>query len=78
MNSHMVFIVKISPSLVIICFKDPIFRRERPCRVGLVVSVYASHTVGRALASWPGHTKDNHKDGTNYLPALHAYVRVGV
>ena len=29
-----------------------------PCRVGLVISVSASHTVGRGFASWPGHTKD--------------------
>ena len=43
-----------------------------PCRVGLVVSVPASHTVGRVFASWPGHTKDHHKNGTNCLPAWHA------
>ena len=27
-----------------------------PCRVGLVVSMSASHTVGREFASRPGHT----------------------
>ena len=30
------------------------------CRVGLVVSVSVSHTVGRGFASRPGHTKDHH------------------
>ena len=40
-----------------------------PCRVGLVVSVTASHTVGREFASRPGHTKDHHK---NCLPVWHA------
>ena len=24
---------------------------------------------GREFASWPGHTKDHHKNGTNCLPA---------
>ena len=28
---------------------------------GLVVSVSASHAVGRGFASRPGHTKDHHK-----------------
>ena len=37
------------------------------CRVGLVVSMSASHTVGREFASQPGHTKDHHKNGTNLL-----------
>ena len=32
-----------------------------PCRVGLVVSMSASHTVGREFDSRPGHTKDSHK-----------------
>ena len=45
---------------------------ERPCRVGLVVSVSDSHTVGRGFASRPGHTEDHHKNGTNCLPAWHA------
>ena len=35
-----------------------------PCRVGLVVSVSASHTVGHGFASRPGQTKD-HKNSTN-------------
>ena len=43
----------------------------RPGQVGLVVSVSASHTVGREFASRPGHTKDHHKNGTNCLPAWH-------
>ena len=40
--------------------------------VGLVVSVSAPHTVGREFASWPGHTNDHHKNGTDCLPAWHA------
>ena len=40
--------------------------------VGLVVSVSASHTVGREFASRPGHTKDHYKNGTNCLLALDA------
>ena len=44
----------------------------RTCRVGLVVSVSASHTVGREFAAWPGHTKDHHKNCTNCLPAWQA------
>ena len=43
-----------------------------PCRVGLVASASASHTIGREFASRPGHTKDHHKNGTNCLPAWHA------
>ena len=49
--------------------------KSAPCRVGLVVSVSASHMVGREFASRPGHTKDHHKNGTNCLLAC---VRVGV
>ena len=37
---------------------------------GLVVSVSASHAVGRGFASRSDHTKDHHKNGT--------CVRVGV
>ena len=51
---------------------------QLPCQVGLVVSVSASHRVGRGFTSRPGHTKDHHKMGTNCLHALHACVRVGV
>ena len=40
-----------------------------PHRVGSVGSVSASRTVGREFASRPGHTKDHHKNGTNYRPA---------
>ena len=43
-----------------------------PCRAKLVVSVRASHTVGRRFASQPGHTKDHRENGTNCLPAWHA------
>ena len=38
----------------------------RPCWVGLVVGVSASRTVGCEFASPPGHTKDHHKNGTNF------------
>ena len=41
----------------------------RPYRVGVVVSVSASHTVGRESASRPGHTKDHNENGTNCLSA---------
>ena len=47
-----------------------------PCRVGLVVSVSASHLVDCEFAFRSGHTKDHHKNGTNCLPAWHA-VRYG-
>ena len=43
-----------------------------PCRVCLVVSVSASHTVGRGLSYRSGHTKDHHENGTNCLPVWHA------
>ena len=38
-----------------------VFMSIRPCRVGLVVSVSASHTVDGEFAYRPGHTKDHHK-----------------
>ena len=41
-----------------------------PWWVGLVVSVPASHTVGREFASWPGHTKNHHENGTNCPPCM--------
>ena len=47
----------------------PLMRTLR--RVSLVVSVFASHVVGRGFASPLGHTKDHHKNGTNCLPAWH-------
>ena len=53
------------------------FNIMTPCRVGLVVSVSASHTVGHELASRPGHTKDHHKNGTNCIPALHTCIFLG-
>ena len=40
-----------------------------PRQVGLVVSVSASHAVGRRFAPRPGHTKNHHTNGTNWLPA---------
>ena len=27
--------------------------------------------VGHGFMSWPGHTKDRHRNGTNCLPAWH-------
>ena len=42
------------------------------CRAGLVVSVSASHMVGRGFASQRVHTKHHHKNGTNCLLAQHA------
>ena len=41
-------------------------------RVGLVVSVSTSHTVGCGFAYRPGYTKDHFKNDTNCLPAWHA------
>ena len=32
--------------------------QDLSCLVGLVISVSASHTVGRVFATRPGHTKD--------------------
>ena len=40
-----------------------------PRQVGSVVSVSASHAVGRGFAPRPGHTKNGHTNGTNWLPA---------
>ena len=37
----------------------PGFMYRVPCRVGLVVIVSASHTVGRQFASRSGHNKDH-------------------
>ena len=54
------------------------FKYAIPCQVCLVVSVSASHTVGREFASRPSYTKDHHKHGTNCLHAWHACARVGV
>ena len=50
----------------------------KPCRVGVVVSVSTSHTVGREFASRPGDTKDHHKNGTNCLLHGTQCIRVGV
>ena len=51
--------------------------RKYPCRVGLVVSVSASHVESRGFAPRSGHTKDHHKNGADLLPAWHACIRVG-
>ena len=55
-----------------VAWSAPGLKKDRPCRVGLVVRVSAYHKVGRGFASWPGHIKDHHKYGTNCLPAWHA------
>ena len=47
-------------------------------RDGLVVSVSASHAIGRRFVPWLVHTKDHHKNGANCLPAWLACIRVGV
>ena len=54
------------------------FYSQTICRGGLVVSVSASHEVGCGFTSQSGHTKDIHENGTDYLPAWHAGIRVGV
>ena len=51
---------------------------RKPCRVGLVVSVSASHMVSREFSSRLGHTKDHHKNGTYCLLHGTQCVRVGV
>ena len=43
---------------------------------GSVVSM-SSHAVGRGFALRSGHTND-HKNGTNFPPAWHAGIRIGV
>ena len=72
--NHIYFMVLLSRTMVscltIITQKSK--QLHIPCQVGLMVSVYASHTVGREFASRPGHTKHHHKNGTNCLPAWHA------
>ena len=49
-----------------------------PRRDGLVVNVFASHTVGRGFTSRSGHTKDHHRNGTKCLPVWCAVIWVGV
>ena len=44
----------------------------RPCRVGLVFRVSASHAVGCGFEPRPVYTKDHHINGTNCLPPWHA------
>ena len=60
----------------LIIVTDNLMNQQGKYGVGLVVSVSASHTVGRGFASRPGHTKDHHKNGTNCLPALQPCVRI--
>ena len=59
---------------IMVCLYNTVyaFNSARPCRVGLVVSVSASHMVGHEFASRPRHTKNHYKNGTNCLPAWHA------
>ena len=47
-------------------------------RDDLVVSIYASQAVSHGFRPQPGHTKDHHENCTNWLPALHSCIRVGV
>ena len=54
-----------------------ILNENLPCRVGSVGSVSASRTVGREFASRPGHTKDHHKNGTNFGSAAQLSKRPG-
>ena len=49
-----------------------------PCRFGSVVSVSASHTVGRGFTSRPDHTKDRHKNGKTVPLHGTQCIRVGV
>ena len=42
-----------------------------PCRVGLMASVSASHTVGRGFAFRLGHTKDHYNKSANALALCH-------
>ena len=44
----------------------------------IVVRVSASHAVGHGFASWMGHTKGHHKNGTNYLPDSTEGIKVRV
>ena len=53
------------------------FLKMEPRWNGLVVSMSASHAVGRGFASLPTHTKDHQKNDTDSLPAWHSGVRVG-
>ena len=45
---------------------------------GLVSCVSNCHVVGRGFSSRPRHTIDHHKKGTNYLPAWHTGIRIGM
>ena len=47
-------------------------------RVGMAVSVPASHAVGRVFVSRSGHTEDHYENDTNGLLACHACFRVGI
>ena len=44
----------------------------------LMVSESASYVVGRRFAHRPVHTKDHHKNGTNFIPAWNVCIRLGV
>ena len=41
-------------------------------RLRLVVSISAPHTADREFASRRGHTKDHHKNRTNWIPSWYA------
>ena len=45
-----------------------------PRQVGLVVSMSTSQAVSCGFTPLTGHTKDHHKNGTNFLPAWHTLL----
>ena len=65
-ESHSTVAVHISPKQRFVTLL-----RISPYRVGLVVSMSASHTVGREFASRPGHTKDHNDNSANALALCH-------
>ena len=72
---HKIFILKQYNEHIV---RYPIVPYVKTRRVGLEVSVSTSHAVGHGFTPWPGHTKDDHKNDTNCLPAWHTCIRVGV
>ena len=55
-----------------------IFRYDLQCHEGSVVSMSTSHEEGLRFTPQLGHTKDHHKNGTDYLPAWQAGILVRV
>ena len=48
------------------------------CNAPEWLSACPPHAVGHGFAPQQGHTKEHHKNGTTYLPAWHAGIRVGI